>query len=138
MREWGDWGEKAGDRPKSSRSVDAASRSSSRVQREWEGPFRSTMKAQDDNHLRWNISTDTPTSPPLCPRDFFVFLRYECQTVWEQQTVAFSATILDPLVKPQDVPETVPDPIDELKMKNERHLGRYTAYGSDTGERVKH
>ena len=50
----------------------------------------------------------------------------------EQQTVAFSATILDPLVEPQDVPETVPDPIDELKMKNERHLGRYghTAYGS--------
>ena len=33
----------------------------------------------------------------------------------EQQTVVFSATILDPLVKPVDGP--IPDPIDELERK---------------------
>ena len=38
----------------------------------------------------------------------------------EQQSVVFSATILDPLVKPEDGP--IPDPIDELKMKKDERL----------------
>ena len=41
----------------------------------------------------------------------------------EQQTVVFSATILDPLVKPEDGP--IPDPIDERKMKDERLATNY-------------